>query len=112
MMMTYEGDLEVGALPIRYYNNLGRAITISKVTSALNTAPTDADAIFDLHKNGANTIFTNQAHRPTITAAGYEGETTDIDVATLADGDYLQLHIDQKGSTIAGADLSLCVVYS
>jgi hypothetical protein len=65
----------------------------------------------DIDKNGT-TIFTNQANRPVINASAFTGFSTSIDVPALADGDYLTSDIDQIGSTIAGANLTVHVIYS
>lgn len=85
------------------------ALTIVKVKVVVKTAPTGASLIVDVNKAGT-TIFTNQANRPEIAI----GETTDDsgtpDVTALAEGDKLTIDIDQIGSTIAGADLTVEVV--
>lgn len=81
------------------------SITIKSIRAMVGTAPTDDDIVLDIHKNGT-TIFTEQEGRPTIADGEYDsGEVVDIDVTTLAKGDYLTLDIDQIGSTIAGKDL-------
>ncbi len=101
-----------GALTIvsgvhRLYNDSGASWTISSVRASVGTAPTGTSAIIDIHKNGV-TIFTTQANRPTIAAAANtSGKVTNMDVTTVADGEYLTVDIDQVGSTIAGADLTV-----
>jgi len=107
--IAYDLETETGAF--RIYNNFGESLVISKVHLAADTAPTGAAVIVDIHKDGT-TIFTNQAHRPTIAAAANTGETTDIDVATWAMGEYLTADIDQAGSTIPGAYLVISVIAS
>jgi hypothetical protein len=74
------------------------------------TAPTGADLIIDVNKNGTS-IYTTQANRPTITAgqnAGGPGATPDV--TALIAGDYLTVDIDQIGSTVAGSDLTVTVM--
>lgn len=111
-VFTVEGALTVAAGVIRIYNKLGFAVTISQVFISVNTAPTGASGILvDVNKNGT-TIFTNQANRPTITGTNFTGTTTTIDVASLSDGDYLTADVDQVGSTIAGSNLTVHVIYS
>ena len=83
---------------------------ISYVTAALITAPVGASAIVDLHKNGT-TMYTTQGNRPTITAGNTYVTATLPDVLTWAAGDVLQIECDQKGSSTAGADLSVVVGY-
>lgn len=110
-LFTAAGALEVAAGSIRIYNCLGRTVTISKVFLSAATAPTGSAIIVDANKGGT-TIFTNQAHRPQIAATANTGYTTTIDVASWADGEYLTMDIDAIGSTIAGADLTVHVIYS
>lgn len=84
-------------------------LTITKVKLVVKTAPTGAAIIVDVHKNGT-TIFTNQAHRPQIAISATTGDATTIDVSGLVEGDALTIDIDQIGSTIAGADLTVEVL--
>lgn len=110
-LFTLEGILFTNPGKIRIYNQLGRTATISKVFIAVDTQPTVSSIIVDINKNGT-TIFTNQAHRPSITALSNTGSTSTIDVATWNDGEYLTMDIDQIGSPTAGSDLSVHVVYT
>lgn len=109
-IFTTEGDLAVDDNPLRLYNTLGRSVTISKVLLSVATAPTGAALIVDIHKDGT-TIFTTQSNRPQVAAGANSGYTTTIEVATWADGEYLTMHIDQVGSTVAGADMVVHIVY-
>lgn len=81
-----------------------KAATIGDITIRAATAPTGASIIVDVNKNGT-TVFTTQANRPTIAAAGNVSGQKVPDVTSLSIGDYLTVDIDQVGSTIAGADL-------
>lgn len=110
-ILTFSGDLEVIDNPLRIYNQLGVTQTISKVFICVGTAPVGANIIVDVHKDGV-TIFTNQAHRPEIVAAGYTDNTTDIDVPAWADGSYLTAHIDQIGVATVGADLVVHIIHN
>lgn len=89
------------------------AATILGISATVNTAPTGASIIFDVNKNGT-TIFTNQANRPTIAASALNtaSEVTNMDVTSIAAGDYITVDVDQVGSTIAGADATVLVRYS
>ncbi len=84
--------------------------TIQKVFVSANTAPTGAAIIVDVNLNGT-TIFTTQGNRPQIADGANTGESSSIDVTSFADGDYLQADIDQIGSVISGADLTVHVIY-
>lgn len=109
-ILTIEGSVQVGSNPLRIYNKFGRTITISSVFASVNTPPTGANLIVDVNKNGT-TLFTTQANRPTI-VAGTNTDAGTPDVTSWADGDYLTLDVDQVGSTIAGADLTVHVIGS
>ncbi len=110
-LLYFAGTLEVGSSPLRIYNATGTSKTISKVFLACDTAPTGSAIICDVHKNGV-TIFTTQSNRPQIAAGTNTGQSTSIDVSTWAADEYITAHIDQIGSTIAGKDLVLHIVYS
>ena len=76
------------------------------------TAPTGSTLIVDVNKNGT-TIYSTQANRPTIAdGANAGGPGATPDVTTLAAGDYLTVDIDQIGSSVAGADLTVSVIVS
>jgi hypothetical protein len=108
---TVAGTLTVGTnksweLPILV--DVLRTPTIVSAIARVKTAPTGADILVDINKGGT-TIFTSQVLRPKIVAGSQTSSQTTPDVATLADGDILSLDIDQVGSTIAGADLTVVV---
>jgi hypothetical protein len=84
-------------------------LTIVKVKLVVKTAPTGAAIIVDVHKNGT-TIFTTQANRPQIAISATTGDSGTPDVTALAETDKLTIDIDQVGSTIAGADLTVEIV--
>lgn len=91
------------------------ALTITKVLSSVKTAPTGAALIIDIHKvpkgsTTSTTVFTTQANRPTIADGEYEDESVAPDVTSIAQGDVIEIYIDQIGSTIAGADLAATAV--
>lgn len=83
------------------------ALTITKAFARSKTAPTGAAIIVDINKNGTSIWNTNQANRLQIAAAANSGSQTSFDTTSLAEGDYLSLDIDQVGSTVAGADLTV-----
>ncbi len=83
-----------------------RALTIVKAYAEVKTAPTGAVLILDLNKNGS-TIWATQGNRVQIAAGATSGTETSFDTTTLAEGDLLTLDIDQIGSTVSGADLTI-----
>ena len=109
---TVDGSLyNVGAAPFRFYNIYGSSRTISKVMISVGIAPTGQAILVDIHKDGT-TIFTTQAHRPTIAISGFSGSTTSIDVATWADGSYLEVQVDQCGTVSAGSFMTVQILHS
>lgn len=101
------GALAVQAGTHRLYNDSGATWTIISVRASVGTAPAGASIIIDVNKNGT-TIFTTQGNRPTIAAAGNtSGKVTNMNVTSIADGEYVTVDVDQVGSTTTGADLTL-----
>ncbi len=84
-----------------------KAATITNVSAALDTAPTGSTYIVDVHKNGT-TIFPTQANRPTIAISGFQDNAT-LETTAVAAGEFLTVDIDQVGSTITGASLTVTV---
>lgn len=87
-----------------------RACTILKVSAYVETAPTGAAILIDLNKNGTDSIFSG-ATRITIAAAGNADNKTTFHATNkiLAADDTLTVDLDQVGSTVAGADISLTI---
>ncbi len=83
-----------------------QALTILKCWLIVRTAPTGAAILIDINKNGS-TIWSTQGNRGTIAAAATTGNTTTFNTTALAAGDYLDLDIDQIGSTVPGSDLTV-----
>ena len=83
-----------------------KAPVIVSCYARVKTAPTGASLIIDVNKNGV-TIFTTQANRPTIAAGATVSSDSLPDVVSLAQNDYLTIDIDQIGSVVAGANLTV-----
>lgn len=84
---------------------------IVSVSAVVGTAPTGADLILDVLKNGTS-IFTTPANRPTVTAGSTQTTTFPRpDVFSVSRGDVLALSVVQVGSTVAGSDLDVVVQY-
>jgi hypothetical protein len=84
-------------------------LTITKVKIHVKTAPTGLSIKVDVNKNGT-TIFTDQNKRPEIAVSTTDDDSDTPDVTALAETDRLSVDIDQVGSTVAGADLTVEVV--
>ena len=85
----------------------GADITLTQWDLQVKTAPTGASLIADIHRGINSLWFVYPALRPTIVAGATTGTGYGFDIDTLEDGDVLKLHIDQIGSTIAGAQMTL-----
>lgn len=107
MEWTFPGTVAVTTTSTRRYAR--RSLEIIDFFIAGDTAPTGADLIIDVHVDGT-TIFPT-ATRPTIAAGNNEGSAAVPDTTAVAAGSYLQVFIDQIGSTVAGADVSLVMRY-
>jgi len=83
--------------------------TVSKVYLNVKTAPTGADLIVDINKNGTSIWNTTQADRPKILAGATSGTQTSFDTTSFVEGDLITIDIDQVGSTVAGADLTITI---
>ncbi len=83
-----------------------RALTIVKAYANVKTAPTGADLLLDINKNGS-TIWSTQGDRVKCAATASSGTQTSFDTTALAEGDLLTLDIDQVGSSVAGANLTV-----
>ncbi len=110
---TISGTSVVGSHPVRIYAEVYRQVYACRVVA--NTAPTGADLIMDVNKNGS-TIFTTAANRPKIVIAAFVGAWAIPDRITLVGtqilkGSYLSVDIDQIGSTVAGADLTVEIMW-
>lgn len=109
---SYLGSLAVSTGTFRLYNDTGATWTINGIRASVGVASAGASIIIDVNKNGT-TLFTTQANRPTIAAAANtSGNVTNMDVTSVAVGEYLTVDIDQIGSTTAGADLTVQVEVS
>jgi hypothetical protein len=106
---SYPGQVSLYVGQGRWYNTTGQTLTIVNVRASLGSAPSGAAVIVDVNKNGT-TVFTTQANRPSIAAAGFVSTKVTPDVTTLSDGDYMTVDIDQIGSSVAGSDLTVTVL--
>jgi parallel beta-helix repeat protein len=104
------GTLTTGVGNARLYNLSGVTRTIVGCYVGVGTAPTGADLIVDVNRDGT-TIFTTQANRPTIAATTFVSALETPDVTSWGDGTYLTVDKDQVGSTVAGADLVVTVLW-
>lgn len=88
---------------------IGFDMTIAGIILEIGTAPTGADVIIDINKNGTS-LYTTQANRPTIVIGETTATAVNPDITSLAAGDVLTFDIDQIGSTIAGSNLAMTII--
>ena len=101
---TKTGTITTGTGVTRWYNDSGRTLTFAEWTAAVGTAPTGASIIVDVNVGGT-TIMTGT--KVVIAISAFVGSQTTFSTTTVADGGYITVDIDQVGSTIAGADLTI-----
>jgi hypothetical protein len=73
-----------------------RAGTITRITLYRRTAGSAGSTIVDVNIGGT-TVYTTQANRPTVTAAGGNDQidaTTDMDVTSFSQDDRFEMDID------------------
>lgn len=114
LVFTVTGTVTTGTSVAPLLLSTG-SLTISKVYVNVKTAPTGQVLKIDIDKsddNGSNwtSIWnTTPANRAEIAAGSTAGTETSFDTTALTEGDLLRLNIDQVGSTVAGADLTVTV---
>ena len=83
---------------------LKRAVTVEDVELHVKTAPTGATLIVDINEDGT-TLFST---KPEIDISGTsEDDNHAFSDTSLAAGAELTMDVDQVGSTVAGADLTV-----
>lgn len=107
IMFGKAGTLTAGAILTTWTNDTGVGLSIRSVRAVVRTAPTGASILVDVNINGV-TIYTTQANRPAILASTTNsGKNAGFSLSTIPDGQTLTVDLDQIGSTIAGADITV-----
>ena len=107
------GSLSVTTGLLNFYNLSSTTLAFQEVHFAVNTAPTGADLICDVNKGvgGLLTSIFASANRPKIVAGAYTGKSTTFSITTFDDDDYLTIDIDQVGSSVAGSNLVVTILF-
>jgi len=100
------GELATGINPTRIYNRFDTPRVITEVFISVNTAPTGANIIVDILKDGVSIFGTE----PEIVATEYFDGSTSFADANWSVDEYLQFEILQIGSGTKGSDLSVQVM--
>lgn len=106
---SYTGTLTAMTGVHRIYNDTGLTLPIRSVRASVGTAPTGAAIICDVLVDGT-TIFSGGAGRPQIAVSTNTNKTVSMSTTTIADGSYFTVDIDQVGSTVPGADLTVQIL--
>jgi len=107
--LTYPGTLTVGVGISRFYMPV--AGTITKIIASVGTAPTGLPIIIDILKNGTTIYSTNPGNRPTIAVSTNVVFPTNPDTTAFAANDYFTVQIVQVGTTTAGTDAVIQIVF-
>jgi len=86
------------------------AITLVGVRGIVNTAPTDATLIIDVLKGGVS-IYSAQGNMINITTGTTSDDADTIQTATASADDEYSLQVEQIGSTLPGADLTVMLEF-
>lgn len=78
--------------------------TLVKAVAYVKTAPTGADLIIDINKNGTTLWASGKL---TVAASANTGSKTTFDSTAVTAEDYFTIDIDQIGSTVAGSNLTV-----
>lgn len=84
-----------------------RAFTLDAVLANVSTAPTDANIVVDLNKNGSSILSTKLSIDATEKTSATAATPAVISDATVAQDDEFTIDIDAVGSTIPGVGLKV-----
>jgi hypothetical protein len=83
--------------------------TIIEVRVVCKTAPTGANVIIDVNVDGVS--IWDAANRVKVLAGANAGNTGTINNPVVAKGSILTIDVDQIGSSVAGSDFTVIVIY-
>lgn len=94
----------------RMYNDSGVTRVITKIRVTAATAPAGSALVIDVNKGGTS-LFSSTANQPSL-AAGANTVTVVPNTTSWEDGTYLTADVDSIGSTTAGSDIVVNIVYT
>lgn len=106
---TQEGNVSEGAGVNKIYNDSGITLNIDEARAAVTTSPSGQDLIFDININGTSIWPSTQNNRLKVVAGQLTGFTSVFQTGTIADGQYFTVDVDQVGSTVPGADITVTI---
>lgn len=108
-LFKFGGTIGAGAGSTRMYNDTANTWTISSIRASVESAPSGGSVVTDVNKNGT-TLFTTQANRPTITTTNLtSGKVTNMDITTIAPGDYVTVDVDSTTAPAANLTVTLVI---
>jgi hypothetical protein len=108
IVYSRDGDLSAGDGGVKRYRFPFPA-TILGVSAAIATAPTGADVVIDVLKNGVSVLTASKLH---ILDGFHEAaEVSSFVTQTVVTGEYLTVNIVSVGSIVRGADLTVFIRY-
>lgn len=102
------GVLAPGARNFRWYPPY--AITIVSFRLALGVTPSGSAVILDVNRD-ATTVFTDPGNRPQVAGGANVGTAVTPAVTSVSTSQYLQVEVDQVGSTDPGENAVLTMRY-
>ena len=107
LTFTIPGDAEVGTKVAPSFVWPTFSGTIALAVAYCHTKPTGADLIFNINIDGTSIWASTPANRLKIVANADQGSQSSFDTTALVTDDKVSLDIDQIGSTVAGADITV-----
>lgn len=110
MLTIGDEDTDLTTGTEKFTFRMPHPLTLTSVRASVNTAPTDANIVVDINKNGVSILSTKLTiddGDKTSTSANTEAVISD---SALADDAEIIIDIDQVGSTIAGKGLKVVLI--
>ena len=107
------GAQTVAAFAKKWYNTSSVPLFVRKVVASIGTAPTGAGLVVDAKINGTS-VFAAAGDRCTIAATKFTGSAVPTAVGDLVrvnPGSYVEVNVTVVGSTVAGSDLAVTVLF-
>ena len=86
------------------------AFTLTDIRASVNDAPTGADIVVDVLKNGVSITTSNLTIDNGDTTSVGSSSAVVIGTATIADNDIISFNLSQTGSTLAGKGLKVTLI--
>lgn len=101
------------ALAKKWYNTSTAPLYVRKIVASVGTAPTGATLVVDAKINGTS-VFAAAGDRCAIAIGAFTGSKVPNaagDLLRVNPGSYVEVAVTQIGSTVAGSDLAVTVLF-